>query len=161
MLAACCRGGWCCGCSCRGGRCPGASPSHCASAWPAAGCGSSPSLGGSGSRSSVRCQTLLPGDIGFLIRIGKRSMFKYITGKNSQFLGGSWEVYPLPVVEVPPQAVSPVCEWSCLGWGRSGSEQRAAPPELSTSTLAVSPHLLLPPLTIITAEDTLCLLSVV
>ena len=70
-------------------------------------------------------------------------------------------VYPLPVVEVPPHAVSPVCEWSCLGWGRSGSEQRAAPPELSTSTLAVSPHLLLPPLTIITAEETLCLLSVV
>ena len=68
-------------------------------------------------------------------------------------------MYPLPVVEVPPQAVSPVCEWSCLGWGRSGSEQRVAPPELSTSTLAVSPHLLLPPLTIITAEETLRLVQ--
>ena len=58
----------------------------------------------------------------------------------------------MPVVEVPPHAVSPVWEWSCLGWGRSGSEQRAAPPALSTSTLAVSPHRLLPPLTIITVE---------
>ena len=94
VLAACCRGGWCCGCSCRGGRCPGASPSHCASAWPAAACGSSPSLGGSGSRSSVRCQTLLPGDIGFLIRIGKRSVFNYITGKNTQFFGGVGRCIP-------------------------------------------------------------------
>ena len=67
----------------------------------------------------------------------------------------------MPVVEVPPHAVGPVCEWCCLGRGRSGSEQRAAPPALSTSTLAVSPHLLLPPLTIITTEEMVGLLSAV
>ena len=80
----------------------------------------------------------------------------FMVCKGKQYL----EVYPpVPVVEVPPHAVGPVWEWCCLGRGRSGSEQRAAPPELSTSTLAVSPHLLLPPLTIITAEGgVLCLL---